>query len=305
MEILKKQITLGSAPVTIQKFGLGTAHIANGGEKKAVSIVEEAWNQNIRFFDTAPLYAGGRSEEAIGTALSGISRDDFVLATKVGRLVQPDRSCIFDFSRDGILRSLEESLRRLKMDRVDILHIHDPDDHYQQALHDAYPALDDLRSQGVIRAVGSGMNQWEMLADFARSANFDCFLLAGRYTLLEQTSLDFLQLCRQKGIGVILGGVYNSGILASDLGPDATYNYEAAPQSVRDKAERIREVCLRHEVPLHVAALHFPLRHPAVSSMVIGAEEPSQVLQNLTAFETAVPAALWSELRTAGLIEGP
>ncbi|MEM7133915.1 MAG: aldo/keto reductase [Chloroflexota bacterium] len=303
MQILQTKLPLGKTPLTIHQFGLGAAHIPKRGETIGIATVQEAWQQGIRFFDTAPLYSAGYSEELIGKALKGVPRDEFVLATKVGRLVQPDKSMVIDYSRDGILRSLDESLQRLQMDYADILHIHDPDDHYQQALDEAFPTLDELRSQGVIKAIGSGMNQWEMLADFARNADFDCFLLAGRYTLLEQTSLDFLRLCQEKKIGVILGGVYNSGILASDLGPEAKYNYRAAPEPILQKAKEIRDICQAHNVPLQVAALHFPLRNPGVTSMVLGAEEPSHIQQNLALFEIEVPDALWVDLRAAGLIE--
>ena len=298
----KETRRLGNTPLHVPRFGLGAAHIPKSGEAIAVATVQKALAAGVNFIDTAPLYTAGRSERYIGLALKGVPRDSYILATKVGRLVQPDDTCIFDYSRDGILRSLEESLTRLQLDYVDILHIHDPDNHYEQALNDAFPTLAELRSQCVIKAIGAGMNQWQMEADFARNADFDCFLLAGRYTLLEQTSLDFLQLCLEKQIGVILGGVYNSGILAGALGPDAKYNYRAAPPHVLAKAQQIAAICAQHDVPLNAAALQFPLAHPAVTSMVIGAEAPAEVAANLQAMTQPIPLDLWGDLKRDGLI---
>ncbi len=202
-----------------------------------------------------------------------------------------------------MLRSFEESLQRLGLERVDILHIHDPDEYYREALDVVFPVLADLRRQGVIRAVGAGMNQWGMLADFARNADFDCFLLAGRYTLLEQGALDeLLPLCEEKDIGVFLGGVFNSGILATGASPGAKYNYADAPPEVLEKVSRIEAVCARHDVPLHVAALQFPLAHPAISSLVVGARSTEEMQANMAALWTAIPEDLWEELRAEGLL---
>ncbi len=191
----------------------------------------------------------------------------------------------------------------MNTDYVDILHIHDPDNHQREALETAFPALAELRSQGVIKAIGSGMNQWQMLEHFARNADFDVFLLAGRYTLLEQTSLDFLQLCQAKGIGIFLGGVYNSGILASDLQAGAKYNYADAPEPIMVKARAIKALCDQYGVPLNVAALQFARAHPAVTALVVGAVSPAEVKTNLHSLGVAVPAALWQDLQVQGLIE--
>ncbi len=283
-------------------YGLGAAHVLKNGEAAAVATIEAAYQRGIRFFDTAPLYALGRSEAALGRALAGVPRDSYLMATKVGRMIQDDGTGGFDFSRDGILKSLEGSLERLGMNRVDILHIHDPEDHYRQALDEAYPTVAELRSQGLVKAVGSGMNQWEMLDDFARTGGFDCFLLAGRYTLLEQTSLGFLERCRAKGIAVILGGVYNSGILVRDLEPGVRYNYRAAPPEMLERARAIAAVCRRHSVPLPAAALRFPTLHPAVTSIVVGAESPAEVEQNLELRDAVIPDALWQDLGSEGLV---
>ena len=298
---------LGRTDLMVTRLGLGTAPLANLyreiPESQAVELVQYALEHGINFIDTAPLYGAGASEHRVGLALQGVPRDSYVLATKVGRLISPSGEIYFDFSREGILRSFEDSLKRLQLDRVDILHIHDPDDHYQQALAEAFPTLAELRAQGVIQAVGAGMNQWEMLADFARNADFDCFLLAGRYTLLEQTSLDeFLPLCQAKGIGVILGGVYNSGILARGPQPGAKYNYADAPPEILERVRQLEAMCQRHGVPLKVAALQFPLAHPAVNTMVVGAESVEEVAENIAAFRTPIPTALWEDLRADGLI---
>ena len=250
---------------------------------------------------------GPQSERRIGRGLAGIPRDRYVVSTKVGRLLEPSGASeprvVFDWSRGGVLRSLEESLRRLGVDRVDIALLHGPQDHYEKAIEEAYPALADLRSQGVITAIGAGMNDWETPARFAREADFDCFLVAGRYTLLDQTALaELLPLCHEKRISVILGGPYNSGILASDLSPNATYQYTKAPPEILDRARRIRSVCDRHDVPLKAAALQFGLAHPAVASTIPGVRGPSEVEENVRMATYPAPRALWDDLREQGLI---
>jgi len=297
----------GKNPLPVTNFGLGTAPLANDKavtEADALATIQAALENGIQLFDTAPLYGTGVGEERVGKALQGVPRNRYKISTKIGRLIKDDGSgCSFDYSRDGVLRSLESSLQRLQTDHVDILHIHDPDNHQQEALETAFPTLADLRRQGVIKAIGAGMNQWQALEYFARNADFDVFLLAGRYTLLEQTSLDFLQLCQTKGIGIFLGGVYNSGILASDLQAGAKYNYAAAPEPVLIKARAIKAVCDRYGVPLNVAALQFARAHPAVTALVVGAISPAEVKTNLHSLAVAVPAALWEDLRAQGLIE--
>ena len=211
---------------------------------------------------------------------------------------------VFDYSRDGILRSLEESLQRLNLDRIDITYIHDADDHWEQAMGEAYPTLADLRSQGVVKAIGVGMNQWEMEARFAREGDFDCFLLAGRYTLLDQSSLAYLMpVGLEKNISLVLGGPYNSGILASDLGPGATYNYESAPVDIIEKARRIKAVCDRYAVPLKAAALQFGLLHPAVAATIPGPRSVTEVEENFRMAGHSIPGDLWTELKHEGLID--
>ena len=206
------------------------------------------------------------------------------------------------------MRSLEESLERLQMDRVDILLVHDPDvddpeEDYRMALDQAFPTLVDLRAQGVIGAVGAGMNQWEVEWEFAKQVDVDCFLLAGRYTLLEQTSLDFLDWCTQNDVSIVLGGVYNSGILATGPIPGAKYDYEDAPADIVAKAERVQEVTQRHSVPLNVAAMQFARSHPAIASVVIGSANAAEAVENRAVWDIETPAAMWQELHDSGLID--
>lgn len=313
---------LGSTGLRITRLGLGTAPL--GGlyepvsDEAAEATIARAWDLGLRFFDTAPQYGNGLSERRLGAFLAGKPRESYVLCTKVGRLLRrparpvgedayykgtPPERPVFDFSYDGVMRSFEESLERLGTGRIDVLHIHDPDDHYDEAVAGAYRALDRLRSDGVIGAVGAGMNQSEMLASFARAGRFDCFLLAGRYTLLEQGALrDFLPLCQQQGVGVIIGGVYNSGILANPaLG--AKFNYVDADPALIARALDLDAVCVRHGVPLKAAAIQFPAAHPAVASILTGARNAAEIAENEALFRHPIPAALWEEMRSLGLID--
>jgi len=273
-------------------------------------VVEAAWNAGMRFFDTAPLYGHGLAESRLGAVLRTKPREDFVLATKVGRLLRqgappepgqsyvdvPPVNPVFDFSYDGVMRSLEESLGRLGLDRVDVLHIHDPDEHYEEAVAGAYRALDRLRSEGTIGAVGAGMNQAEMLVRFANDARFDCFLLAGRYTLLDRTgAAELLPLCAYRGIGVIAGGVFTSGILANPR-PGGTFDYRTAPPNVVARAQQLAATCERHGVELKAAALQFPLRNRAVPSVLTGCRSVAEVEENVRLFQAHIPEELWREL---------
>ena len=322
------RVPLGKTPLSVSLLGLGSAPL--GGlfnvvpDETAHGVVQHAYGVGLRFYDTAPLYGYGSAERRLGHVLSQQPRDEFVLATKVGRLIRspepvqpgldeggagqfrgaPPLVPVFDFSYDGVMRSFEESLERLGVDRIDVLHIHDPDDYFEQALSGAYKALDKLRSEGTIKALGSGMNQAEMLARFAREADFDCFLVAGRYTLLDQAALpELLPICEQKGIAIIIGGVYNSGILANlDIPERATFNYQPAEQHWLEKARRIKAVCDRHDVPIQAAALQFPLAHPAVATVLTGARSVEELDQNLAFMRQPIPADLWQELKSEGLL---
>ncbi|HSS61438.1 MAG TPA: aldo/keto reductase [Candidatus Limnocylindrales bacterium] len=296
------------------RLGLGTAPL--GGLFEAVTdeeahrVVEGAWQAGIRYFDTAPLYGYGLSEERLGAVLGSRPRNEFVLSTKVGRTVRegtsaetdeawkgtPPRNAVFDFSYDATMRSVEQSLTRLGLDRVDMLLIHDPDNHFDQALGGAYRALDRLRSEGTVKAIGAGMNQAEMLVRFAREADFDCFLLAGRYTLLDRIGArELLPLCLERGIAVIAGGVFNSGILA-DPGPRATYNYQPAPPEIIERARAIKAACERHGVDVKAAALQFPLRHPAIACVLSGCRSVAELEENVRSVNTPISDELWTEL---------
>ena len=302
---------VGNTKLQVTRLGMGTAPIGNLysdlDDEEALETVRRSYENGIRFFDTAPLYGAGDAERRLGEALRGIPRDEVVIETKVGRIVRPDRSIYFDYSRDGVMKSLEDSLERLGMDRVDILLVHDPDYenaevHYKQAMDEAFPALVDLREQGVIGAVGAGMNQWEMEWEFAKKIDVNCFLLAGRYTLLEQTSLDFLDWCTENDVSIFLGGVYNSGILATGPVSGAKYDYMDAPEEILVKARRLQEITTAHGVPLHVAALHFAGAHPAIASLVIGSATAAEADDNRAIWDVETPAAMWQELHQSGLI---
>jgi D-threo-aldose 1-dehydrogenase len=315
-----QRVPLGRTALTVTRFGLGTAPLAGlfeaVDEDTGVAVIEHAWDAGIRFFDTAPLYGHGLAEMRLGKVLSQKPRHEFTLASKVGRLLRADAppepgqswrgtppvNPVFDFSYDGVMRSFAESLGRLGLDRIDILHIHDPDNHYDEAITGAYRALDRLRADGAIRAVSAGMNQAEMLTRFAREGDFDCFLLAGRYTLLDQIALEeLLPECIKRGIAIIAGGVYNSGILA-DPKPGAHYNYQTAPAELLERARRIREVCARHDVPLKAAAVQFPLGHPAVTCVVVGCRSTAQLQESLEMFSVDIPQSLWQELKAERLL---
>jgi aryl-alcohol dehydrogenase-like predicted oxidoreductase len=317
-------VKLGRTDLVVTRLGIGLAPVgglyAPVGEEQGVATVNRAWERGLRLFDTAPLYGYGLSERRTGKALAGRPRDEFVLATKVGRLLEPggaDTQEIwpeavttgvaprFDFSYDAVRVSLAASLDRLGLDRVDVLHIHDPDDHFDEALAGAYRALADLRRAGVIGAISAGMNQAPMLARFARESGdpgFDCFMLAGRYTLLDQSGLDeLLPLCAERGIGVMAAGVYNSGLL-SNPSPKSHYDYAAPPEPLLEKALAIEAVCERHGVPLRAAAVQFPLGHPAVTTVVVGARSPAELDDNIEMFEYPIPDVLWAHLRSEGLL---
>lgn len=317
----REKVELGRTGLMVTRLGLGSAPLGSMftavADREAERVVERGYELGIRFFDTAPYYGYGLAERRMGRALRQYPRDSYVLATKVGRLIRRDASPerdsiyrdtpeglspVFDFSGEGVRASHRESLERLGLDRVDVLHIHDPDDHFEEALREAYPALDELRRDGAIRAVGAGMNQPEMPARFARAGRFDCFLLAGRYTLLDQAGLDeLLPLCQERGISIIAGGVFNSGVLAAPA-PGATYAYAPASDEVLARAHRLQDVCRNHGVRLPVAAIQFPLGHPAVATVVIGARSVGEIEEDVAMFEEPVPGALWDELRGLGLI---
>ena len=317
-----EKAALGRSGLQVTRLGLGCAAI--GGlygdipDDQATQVVHKALDLGLNLFDTAPLYGSGKSEERLGRALRDVPRDSYVLASKVGRLLvasddgrrdgsifdnPPPFKPVFDFSYDGVMRSLEESLKRLGVDRIDILHIHDPDAHWKEAIEGAYPALERLRAEGVISAVSAGMNQWEMLARFAREGDFDCFLLAGRYSLLDQSALDeLLPLCTEKNIGIMAGGTYNSGILAKGAKPGATYNYGEAPADIMQKAQAIEAVAERHGVDVKAAASQFVFAHPAITCIIPGTRQPARVEENFNLLIDEIPSAFWDDLRAESLV---
>jgi D-threo-aldose 1-dehydrogenase len=256
----------------------------------------------IRCFDTAPRYGNGLSEIRLGKALSAQSRSRYRLCTKVGWDIYSDQDKQPAFSRDGVLRSLESSMQRLQTDYIDLVHIHDPDDHFDIARDETYPTLLRLKQEGVIGAIGVGMNQWEMLGDFLRVETFDYFLLAGRYTLLEQTSRTFLDQCAASHTKVYAGGLFNSGILATGAVQDARYNYAIAPQPIIDRVQLIEKLCAEHHVPLNALALQFAWTHPAIDMLIVGARTPEEIQSNIQALKIPIPGTLWTQLEALGII---
>ena len=297
---------------SVPMFGLGAAPLGGtdsdafsvGSDKRATETVLHCLSRGVTFFDTAPLYGGGLSEQRLGAALSGVPRSQIVVESKIGVVVNHDGTTTRSYDRDMVLRSVEDSLKRLRLDYLDTCLIHDADTHFRQALEKAYPALVELKSQGIIRGIGAGMNQWEMEAEFARQVEFDCFLLAGPYSLLEQGPVhEFFPLCERKNISVFLGGVFNTGILATGAVRGARYQYAEAPPEIMDKTRNIEVVCARHKVTLKSAALQFPLAHPAVKSLVVGMVTPQEIDENLEALSAPIPPDFWEEIRALGLID--
>jgi D-threo-aldose 1-dehydrogenase len=318
-------VKLGRTNVDVTTFGFGAAGIGNlyaeVSDADAEAALQAAWDAGVRYFDTAPHYGLGLSERRIGKFLAGIPRDSYVVSTKVGRLLEPsdgtgldldngfavpaNQRRVWDFSADGIRRSVESSLERLGLDRVDVLLLHDPDNHWAEAAGEGAPALAGLRSQGVVGAVGVGMNQWEMPARFIRETSIDVVMLAGRYTLLEQSAAgEFLPLCAEHNVSVLAAGVFNSGLLARPkVADDAKYNYEPAPRDLVVRAQRIAAVCEQHGATLPQAAVQFVLRHPSVASVVLGVKSAEQAVRNAELFAAPVPEALWDDLHAEGLLD--
>lgn len=303
-----------SPSIEVTRLGLGLAPI--GGlyspcsEDDAIATVQRGLAHGLRLFDTAPLYGHGLSERRAGAALAGFPRDQFVLSTKVGRLLVPGTEGAqpiwadlapglvprFDFSYAGIKRSYEESLERLGLESTDVLLIHDPDDHFDEAITGAYQALSELRAAGRVRAIGVGMNQWQMLARFGQVADFDCFILAGRYTLLDRSGVDeLLPLCQERGISVIAAGVFQSGLLANPA-PGVSDNYEPVTQERLNRALTMRDICAQYGVPMRAAAIQFPFSHPAITSVIVGVRSAAEVDDAVAMMSHPIPAELWEQL---------
>ena len=321
----------GRTGLEVTKLSFGTAPIGNIfreiTEDTADGMIQSAWNAGIRYFDSAPMYGHGLAELRTGGSLRWKRRDDFVLSSKVGRKLFPcKRSEIdfapwcnagafrseFDYSYDGTMRSFEDSLQRMALERMDICFIHDVDrfthgdrqpEVFAQAMDGCWRALEKLRSEGVVKAIGVGVNEWEVCQAALEMHDFDCFLLAGRYTLYEQESLDtFLPLCEERNAAVVLGGGFNSGILATGAIEGAKYNYAPAPGHVLDKVGKIEKVCGRHDVPLPAAAMQFAIAHPAIPTFVAGTRTVEQLENNLKWFSHPIPGDFWAELKFEGLL---
>jgi D-threo-aldose 1-dehydrogenase len=324
---------IGDSGVTVTRLALGGASL--GGlyrevtDEEADALLGRAWELGVRYLDTAPLYGYGTSERRIGRFLQGRARDGYVLSTKVGRLVREaadvvpgmdvdtqhfggrndayyagirTRRIVFDYSGDGVRRSLEESLDRLGLNAVDIAYIHDPDRHWRAAIEGAYPALDRLRAEGRLRAIGVGMNQAPMLARFVRECDLDVILLANRYTLLDQEALhELLPACVRRRVAVTVAGVMNTGLLANPA-PGARFDYRPAEAPLVERARRLAEVCARHGVSLRDAAIQFPLAHPAVVSLIAGVRSIEHLDEYPAAMRRDLPSGLWEELRFEGLV---
>jgi D-threo-aldose 1-dehydrogenase len=319
-----EKVAIGRTDLRVTRLGFGAVPLGglykDVSEDEAGTTIRRTLELGINYFDTAPIYGFGKSEIRLGRELAGVNRDSIVVATKVGyTLVPEDGKCdskvfhrfdnvpplrpIFDYSYDGIMKTFEGSLQRLNLSQVDILNIHDPDYNWKEAIGIAYPTVHKLRSEGAVRAIGVGMTQAEMLARFAREGDFDCLLLAGRYTLIDHTGLrELLPICEQKGISVIIGGPYNSGILATGARPGATYDYVEASPAVKERVAAIESVCARHNVPLKAAALQFPMAHPAVAAIIPGARSAAEVEENFRLLSMTVPDDFWQELRHLRLL---
>ncbi|MGY4923194.1 aldo/keto reductase [Streptomyces sp. 900105755] len=313
---------LGRSGVRVSPLGLGAAVIGNLytelPDQQAYDTVTAAWQHGIRYFDTAPHYGLGLSERRLGEALRQYDRDAYTLSTKAGRRLEPGPGDgddlahgfavpdtlrrVWDFTADGIRRTLEASLERLGLDRVDVVYLHDPDDHAEQAFREGYPALEKLRAEGVVGAIGAGMNQTAMLTRFVRDTDVDVVLCAGRYTLLDQSALtDLLPAAAERGTSVVIGGAFNSGLLA-DPKPDATYNYAQVSDELLSRALRLNALAEEHGTTLRAAALAFCAAHPAVASVLVGARSAAEIADGSEQFAAHVPAAFWQELHASGLL---
>ncbi len=323
---------IGRTKLEVSQLGFGAAPfgnlIADMQDAAARTSVDAAIAAGINYFDTAPFYGHGLSEHRLGEALRGRPRESFVLSTKVGRLLKPQTSrspsigpfastmpfdVVYDYSHDGAMRSIEDSLQRLGLAHVDVVFIHDVtpkwagdalEARYRESMAGAYKALERLRSSGAIGAIGVGINDVDLLVRYAGDGDFDCFMLAGRYTLLDTSALaKLLPICERKQISILLAAPYNSGILASGAVPGAKYWYADAPAEVLDRVRRMQEICARHGLTIQTAATQFPLAHPAVASVAAGYRSPSEVAAAVSACSVEIPSGFWSDMKGAGLID--
>ena len=320
-------VQVGRTELFAPRVGLGTAVLGNFqqaiSDADAIAVIDRALASGVRYIDTAPLYGHGLAEQRVGRAIATTPRAELVVSTKVGRLLRegaprddtqyhngipfyrdvPAAGPVWDFSYDGIRRSVEESLERTGLDRFDVLLMHDPDNHLAQAGTTAYHALRDLRAEGGVTAIGAGMNRSGPLAELVGTCDLDVVLLAGRYTLLDQSAMaDLLPLCESRGVSVVIGGVFNSGILI-DPAPGVSFNYVPADDVTLAKARAIREICGKHDVPLAAAAIQFPLAHPRVSTVLVGPRTIGELETDRSLFDVEIPPQLWTDLRHEGLLD--
>ncbi|MET7476644.1 aldo/keto reductase [Streptomyces sp. NPDC005648] len=315
---------LGRSSVEVTELGFGGGPL--GGlfapldDDTAAEALAEAWDSGIRYFDTSPHYGIGHSERRIGELLRSRPRAESVLSTKVGRLLVPQDPAgrmdeafavpathrrVWDFTREGVLRSVEDSLARTGLDRIDVLYLHDAERHFEAALREGFPALAELRAQGVVGAIGAGMYHPGKLATLVRETDPDVVMLSGRYTLLDHSALDeLLPVCVDRGVSVLAASVFNSGLLATDRPAEgARFDYAPAGPELLDRVNRIADVCEAHGVTVPQAAMAFPLLHPAVTGIVVGMRSADEVRRNVAAFEAGIPARLWSDLRGEDLLD--
>ena len=315
---------LGRTAVEVTRLGFGGGPL--GGlfapldDETAAGALAAAWDGGVRYFDTSPHYGIGHSERRIGEFLRGRPRESFTLSTKVGRLLVPQDAAgrmdpagfhvpashrrVRDFTRDGIRRSVEDSLERMGLDRIDVLYLHDAEEYFDDAVRDGYPALAELRSEGTVGAIGAGMYDTAMLTTLVKEADIDVVMQSGRHTLLDHSALDtFLPACEERGVSVIAASIFNSGLLAVPRpSVDAPYDYGTTTPEILARATRIADVCETHGVTLPQAAMAFPLRHPAVAGIAVGMRSADEARADLASFAADVPAQLWTDLRAADLI---
>jgi D-threo-aldose 1-dehydrogenase len=322
----KRTVRIGSTELLMPRIGLGTASLGNFlaamTDDEAIAVIQRALDAGIRYIDTAPLYGHGLAEQRVGRAIAGLPREELVLSTKVGRLLRegvprdesqyhlgqpfyrdvPAAGPQWDFTVDGVRTSVAESARRVGVERFDILHLHDPDDHFAVASTTGYQALDALRHEGSVTAIGAGMNQAGVQTQLVRQCDLDLVLVAGRYTLLDQTAMDaLLPACAERGVSVVVGGVFNSGVLVEPA-PGALFDYVPASADVVKRAQLLQDACRRHGVPLAAAALQFPLAHPQVCSVLLGPRSIAELEMNLRLLEVDIPPQLWRDLVDDGLL---
>jgi len=323
---LSARVRVGTTSLAVPRVGVGTAPLGNMFEalsdEHADAVLARAVAQGLRYFDTAPLYGHGLAEQRVGRAVAAVPRDEVFVSTKVGRLLRADAprdesqfyhgepfykdvppvGPVWDFTYDGIMTSVDESFVRTGLDRFDVLLLHDPDDHFEAASTTGFKALAKLREDGTARAIGAGMNQAPMLARLVEACDLDVLLVAGRYTLLDQVAMDeLLPLCEQRTISIVVGGVFNSGILIDPV-PGVRYNYIPADSAVMARAEGIKAVCDRYDVPLPAAALQFPFAHPRVCTVLLGIRSIDELEKDLLWLDVSIPDELWAELKSKGLL---